>query len=110
MSFFPRFAVKTPPDIGRIIDALAMRIGGSRYDSVAGILRAESAGCRLRPGVAEVTTDRLRDPHVRFFVEANPGHAEGDELCCMARVTLTNFTPAAFRAMGPEPRVESMLI
>jgi len=40
---------------------------------------------------------------VRFFVERNPGHACGDELCCLAPLTRANFTPAAHRVIGPEP-------
>ena len=54
------------------------------------------------PEVADVTPERLRDPHVAFFVRRNPGHARGDELCCLAPLTRANFTPAAYRVIGPE--------
>jgi hypothetical protein len=57
----------------------------------------------LRSGVAEITEQRLRDPHVRFFAERNPGHASGDELCCIAPLTRENFTPAAYRVIGSTP-------
>jgi hypothetical protein len=101
--FYPGFAVATPPRISGIIDQLARCIDTRRYDPQTGILRAGPAACCLRPGVADITADRLRDPHVRYFAEANPGHAQGDELCCIAPLTLENFTRAAYRAMGPAP-------
>ncbi len=67
------------------------------------MVRAGPGKDRLRPDVAEVTPERLRDPHVSFFVRRNPGHARGDELCCLAPLTRANFTPAAYRVIGPEP-------
>jgi hypothetical protein len=107
--FYPRHASAIPTRYKAVIDALGIYIDPSRYDPRTGILRAGPAGCRLRPGVADITPDRLRDQHVRFFAEANPGHSRGDELCCLATLTPANFTPAAYRAMGPEPPAELVL-
>jgi hypothetical protein len=53
--------------------------------------------------VADLTPQRLVDPHVRFFVERNPEHAMGDELCCIAPLTGDNFTKAARRVIGIDP-------
>ena len=58
---------------------------------------------RLKPGVADLTAERLRDPHVHFFAERNPGHVLGEELCCLARLARNNITPAARRILGAEP-------
>ncbi len=101
--FYPRLATPVPARYQAIIDALAGQLDAARYDPARGVLRAEAYGCRLRPGAADLTADRLRDPDIGFFAAANPGAAEGDELCCLAPLTLANFTPAAFRAMGPVP-------
>jgi len=102
--FFPRFDIDTPPDARAVIDALASTKYPDQYDFKMGVIRAqEREACRLREGVAEVTPARLADPHVRFFEEHNPGHARGDELCCIAPLTRPNFTRAAYRAIGPEP-------
>ena len=49
-----------------------------------------------------MTSSRLRDPHVRYFAELNPGHARGDELCCIAPLTRENFTLAAQRVIGTD--------
>jgi hypothetical protein len=107
--FYPRYDMPTPPRFAAVIDALAGHKFPGAYDSRAGIVRAGSCSCRLRPGAADITPDRLNDPHVRFFAERNPRHSAGDELCCIAPLTLGNFTPAAYRAMGPEPRVHAAL-
>jgi hypothetical protein len=101
--FFPRHDAPTPDDVRQVIDALARRKFPAAYDATAGVVRAGPAKDRLRPGVAEVTPERRRDPHVAFFVGRNPSHAHGDELCCLAPLTRANFTPAAYRVIGPEP-------
>jgi hypothetical protein len=106
--FYPRYEVPTPPRFRAVIDALGGYKFPAAYDSAAGIVRAGPQSCRLRPGAADIT-DRLADPHVRFFAERNPRHADGDELCCIAPLSPANFTRAALRAMGPEPPVRISL-
>jgi hypothetical protein len=84
----------------RVIDALAGQKFPQLYDAARGVVRTHERQYRLRPGIAEATDDRLHDPHIRFFVERNPGHRQGDELCCAARLSRENFTPAAYRVLG----------
>jgi hypothetical protein len=104
--FYPRHDAPTPPRFVAVIDALAHFKFAGAYDRAAGIVRAGPRSCRLRPGVADIGADRLNDPHVRFFVERNPRHALGDELCCIAPISLANFTRAAYWAMGPQSPVQ----
>ena len=101
--FYPRYDMPTPAWARSVIDALANRKFPGCYDAGAGVIRASAGKDRLRAGVAELTAERLRDPHVRFFAERNPGHAAGDELCCVAPLTRANFTAAAYRVIGPAP-------
>jgi len=42
----------------------------------------------------------LQNPHIRFFTEKNPCHGMGDELACLAEVSLDNFTPAVNRLLA----------
>lgn len=91
----PGWARAAIDDLGR------SRFPGS-YDARAGLVKAGPHKDRLRPGVADVAPRRLLDPHVRFFIERNPGHAAGDELCCIAPLTRANFTPAAWRVIGSD--------
>jgi hypothetical protein len=97
--FYPRHDAPTPRWAKAIIDAAACFKYASAYDAPAGIIRASPKACRLRAGVADVTAERLQDPHIRFFAERNPGHARGDELCCIAPLNRANFTKAAYRLL-----------
>ena len=51
----------------------------------------------MRAGLADVTPQRLKDPHVRYFVDRNPNFLAGDELCCLAPLTVDNFSRTARR-------------
>jgi hypothetical protein len=101
--FYPRCDAPTPAGIAQKLDVLAQRKFPTDYDSRTGVVRASARQYRLRPELDELPAGRGGDPHVRFFYERNPGHAGGDELCCLAPLTRENFTPAAYRVIGPEP-------
>ena len=101
--FYPCYDGPTPAWASRVIDALVRHKYPTAYNSAAGIVPADHFGCRLRAEVAEITSQRLRDPQVQFFAEKNPGHARGDELCCIAPLTRENFTSAAYRVIGSNP-------
>jgi hypothetical protein len=98
--FYPRLGTPTPASIESIRDALGAARYPDDYDETAGIVRAGDWQYCLRAGLADVTSERLRDPDIRFFHERNPGHARGDELCCLAPLTRDNFTAAAYRVIG----------
>ena len=76
-----------------LLRSVAVQRFGKRYDAAAGILRAEPGNQRLREGIAELDDRRLRDPHVAFFQQRNPGHPQGDELVCLARFHPDNLNP-----------------
>lgn len=95
--YHPRHDATMPEHLRKVIAAVAQTRFPERFDAAAGIVRASVNSDRLRCGLGEVTVDRLRDPNVRFFVECNPGHAQGDELCCIARMSHDNFSAAALR-------------
>ncbi|MBI1881739.1 MAG: hypothetical protein HYR94_26475 [Chloroflexi bacterium] len=97
--FYPTYLRPTPPAVKRILDALARSKFPSEYDAERGIVRFTKAA-PLRPGVAEVTQRRLNDPHVAFFISANPSHAHGDQLPCLVELTRSNITPAGRRMLG----------
>jgi hypothetical protein len=100
--FYPRHDAPTPAWAKEILDALGRHKYPTAYDPAAGVVRADGHKDRLRPGVAELTAERLHDLHVRFFAQRNPGHARGDELCCLAPLSRANFTAAAHRVIGSE--------
>jgi hypothetical protein len=95
--FYPRYDQLTPPKIQAIIHHLASERFGSDYCPQLGVVRFTTGSSPLREGVAEITERRLKDPHVAFFVQKNPGHTEGDELVCLTTIHQENFTPAGRR-------------
>ena len=97
--FYPNAETPTPPHIRRMLDTLGTTKFGDQYLPGRGIVRFRRA-TPLRDGVAEITEERLRDPQVAFFARMNPGHAEGDELACVAELSRSNLTRAAHRLMS----------
>ena len=95
--FYPCYEKPTPPEVQAILQQLATQRFGAEYLPEHGIVRFAQGATPLREGVAEVTDERLRDPHIAFYIRANPGHVNGDELVCLTRIHPDNFTPAGKR-------------
>ena len=95
--FYPRCDKPTPPAIQSMMDYLATQRFGSEYHCAEGIVRFNAGATPLRDGIAEITDERLRDPHIAFYLEKNPGHVNGDELVCITQIHPDNFTPAGKR-------------
>ena len=95
--FYPRYDKPTPPGMQAIMDELATQRFGSDYLPQEGVVRFTQGATPLREGVAEVTDERLHDPHIAFYIARNPGHASGDELVCITRIHPDNFTAAGKR-------------
>ena len=93
----PRHDRAEVPELRRVLDALAAERFGAEYDAAAGLVRYATPHERVRGGVAPVDARLLENPHVRFFVARNPGHAEGDELACLADVRLRDLAGVAWR-------------
>jgi hypothetical protein len=81
-----------------LLDTIAIAKFGDAYDPRTGVIRL-AMPAPLRDGVSDPVT-RMTNPHVQFFVDANPGHAGGDELACLVRVDVANLTPAGLRMIG----------
>jgi len=99
--FFPCPSLSTPQYIQRILDVLGETRFGDQYDAASGIVRFLQAA-PLRQGVADITEQRLNDPMVAFFNSKNPGHARGDELACIARISRNNVTRAGERMLAAQ--------
>lgn len=76
----------------QLLAAVASARYPGRWDSVAGVIRAQDDSQRLRPGLAD-PLERADDPDVGYFLARNPGHATGDELACLARFDEDNLRP-----------------
>ena len=94
--FWPRRDAATPPDAQDRLDHLAGERLGALYRKEEGIVRFPEPQ-KLRGPLATVPSGRRLDPHVAFFLEKNPGWAEGDELACLTEIAESNLTPAGRR-------------
>jgi len=94
--FYPRWDTPTPVLQGELLKHLARERFGSRYDATKGVVRFENPQ-RLRADLACIPSGRHADPHIAFFASRNPGHAQGDELVCLAELIPSNLTRAGQR-------------
>jgi hypothetical protein len=51
----------------------------------------------LKPELAVIPERRRANPHVRFFLQKNPGFAAGHELVCLAEISPQNLKRFAAR-------------
>jgi hypothetical protein len=95
--FYPRYDKPTPPETQALMEHLARQRFGAEYLCEEGVVRFKEGATPLRHGLADVSEERLHDPHVAFYISKNPGHGNGDELVCITRIHPDNFTPAGRR-------------
>jgi hypothetical protein len=95
--FYPCPETEVPLFEKKVMDTFCTMKFGSHYDPLAGILHMVGERDYLKPGVAEITSARLKNKYIRFFVSKNPQHAEGDELVCITSLAKDNFKSQIFK-------------
>ncbi len=95
--YYPRCEMDTPKDSQRILDHLAKERFGEDYHQAQGVVRFSNGATPLKEGIADIKPNRLQDDHIKFFLEKNPGHTNGDELVCLTVIHENNFTRAGKR-------------
>lgn len=95
--FYPCYNKETPEFERKIIDDLGYFKYPNNYSSKDGVIHFSKDAMRLKKGVADINENRLRNPHIRFFVERNPLYWRGDELVCLANLSYDNFNASVFK-------------
>ena len=95
--FYPRYDKRTPPEMQAMMEYLATQRFGTDYHCEGGVVRFQDGATPLRRGIAEVSDERLHDPHIAFYISRNPGHVNGDELVCITQIHPDNLTAAGRR-------------
>ena len=93
--FYPRFDASMSPERKQLLDFLARERFGVQYNPQNGIVRFDQPQ-QLRDRTNLVPT-KVADPHIVYFLRANPGYVSGDELVCLTELTDENLTPAGRR-------------
>jgi len=95
-TYYPSPHWPTPPDVLRCRDAMARVKFPDEFDPAAGIVRLKEPTPYL-PGQAPVTPAKRHNPHLKLFMEQNPGFKNGDFLVCLAEFSRANLTDAGLR-------------
>ena len=95
--FYPAYNRSTPPHMQAFLDQLATAKFGEFYDPRHGIVHFPTSRGHLKDNWADIPEKDLRRPDVQFFLERNPGYAQGDELVCLTELSSDNQKPLAAR-------------
>lgn len=96
--YHPNPAGPMTPLAAECISVLARAKFGAAWRPQSGIVRFERSQGQLRPEWTVPRPTLMLRPEVRYFLERNPGHASGDELCCLAELAAPNLRSYARRA------------
>lgn len=97
--FYPSHAGGEPEELRDIARRCGRLIYPAHWSEERGVLTYSGKNGPLKPGLVQGTYDRAGNPHVRFFLEANPGFGEGDELLCVAELRPDNARRSARELM-----------
>ncbi len=96
--FVPHWeASANDPDLLQLRDALATARFGDAFDPETGIVSFDGKLDRLSARWAEPSAREAARADVAFFLEANPGYRQGDELVCLCPLTPENMRPLTRR-------------
>lgn len=85
-AYWPRHDAATPAYERSLMDRLSRDMFGDCWKPELGVIRFDASLGSLKPDIAPVTDADRQHADIRFFEQANPGHINGDELCCLGRV------------------------
>lgn len=104
-TYWPRYDKPTPSWEKDLLDTLGQERFGKEYLPESGVIRHETCPGKLRELVAPIDDSlRIAYPDIDFFARANPGHNQGDELCCLGLVSPIQWIYYLLRLAGKKLR------
>jgi len=86
--YFPRYDKETPASVRNVMDDLGSTLFKEEYLREKNLVLLKK-NAFVKNGIADISEELLEsNPKIKFFVEKNPGYAQGDELLCLAKMTL----------------------
>lgn len=98
--FYPNYDAPAQNEHLEVVDLLAEAAVGEAYDPVRRVVTQQPHRYVTRPAVSTPGNRAERDPHIRYFLQQNPGYGRGEELCCLAPLSRQNFTRLAYRVIS----------
>jgi hypothetical protein len=89
--FYPRYDSEPVSELKALTDALAADKFGHCYDSESGVISANGPGQPLKEEY-EPEAGKRDNPHVSFFYRSNPDYKKGEELACIAELSVNNIS------------------
>ena len=83
-------------------DHLGNTLFGEHFHPGTGVLHFPVSRGHLKPEWATVPGAAQQRADVRYFLDANPGYIQGDELVCLAELSRENLKPLAQRLFAGE--------
>ena len=93
---YPTYRYETPQEVQEFINRLALTKFGDCYKD--GIVVPEKPDM-LKSGKNDVPKRRINDADVMFFLKKNPEFYKGNELVCLAELSVANLTKAGLRLL-----------
>ena len=93
---YPTYKYETPSDTQDFIDRLSLYKFGNCYQN--GLVIPKNPDM-LKTGQNDIPDKRLDDKDVQFFLEKNPEFYKGNELVCLAELSVSNLTKAGLRLL-----------
>jgi len=91
IDYYPCYDKETPKFILELMRYLGEMKYPGAYDESRGIIEAKSDGQFLKQEFQPEANPKK--PHEVFFYKANPGYNKGDELFCLAQLSMDNINP-----------------
>jgi hypothetical protein len=88
--FYPCYHQPVPEYHKSLLECLAKSKFGSDFNSNTGLVQFNHSLGQLKPYYSRISSTRIDDPHVNFFLKRNPTFASGTELVCLTEVSLDN--------------------
>ncbi len=96
-TFLPHWSNLPTEFESSLLERLAEERFGEHFQRERGIVRFASSQGHLQPDLALISEREQQLDCVRFFLERNPGYADGDELCCLCALQPDNLKPLSRR-------------
>lgn len=87
-TFYPRFETHTPVNFKLLMDDFYGNKFPGSYQIESGLIIHKGTSCSLKEKVSDIHEELLTEPRIAFFQKKNPEWSRGDELTCIAEMTL----------------------
>jgi hypothetical protein len=96
--FYPVHSTPTPAHIKLMMKQMSEERYGSDYHPDSGLIQFKTTHGYLKQQWSGINQQAIQKTDIKFFLEKNPGHHQGDELVCLAELSESNLRRFALKA------------